>query len=115
MVGAGGDRAGRAPRAGRRPRNNNTLTRRVCASPYPQAPGGLSDAKATALAAVLKALLNETRESMPYMHKEPAGALDSVIPVVHVSAHDARRTGCMGRAHGVHGGGRSCYSAPPGF
>lgn len=49
-----------------------------------QAPGGLSDIKATAMTAVLKALLNETREVMPYMQKEPAGALGSVMPVVHV-------------------------------
>ncbi|GBG00196.1 mitochondrial-processing peptidase subunit alpha-like [Raphidocelis subcapitata] len=48
------------------------------------APGGLGDAKATALAAVIKALLNETREVLPYMHKEPSGALGSVIPIVHV-------------------------------
>jgi hypothetical protein len=43
--------------------------------------------KGTALSAVLKALLNETRESLPYLGKAPAGdALDSVVPVVHVSA-----------------------------
>lgn len=50
-----------------------------------QAPGGLGSAKATAVAAVVKALLNETREVMPYMHKEAGGDLGSVMPLVHVS------------------------------
>jgi hypothetical protein len=63
-----------------------------------QAPGGLSDIKTTALTAVIKALLNETREVMPYMHKEPAGALGSVMPVVHVSLF-------LGRAWGFWVGG----------
>lgn len=49
-----------------------------------QAPGGLSDLKSTALAAVIKALLNDTREVVPYQDKQPEAALSSVMPVVHV-------------------------------
>jgi hypothetical protein len=86
-----------------------------------QAPGGLADAKATALTAVIKALLNETREVMPYMHKEPAGALGSVLPLVHVSTWSgppvggAARGGARGLGHRallgwwhIHAGGARC-------
>ncbi|KAI8464776.1 MAG: mitochondrial processing peptidase alpha subunit [Monoraphidium minutum] len=72
-----------------------------------QAPGGLSDAKSTALAAVLKALLNETREAMPYMHKEPAGALGSVMPVVHVY----KSTGLIGLLGTPSGGAAAAVDA----
>ena len=50
-----------------------------------EAPGGLESAKATALAAVIKALLNETREVLPYARKAPSSdAVGSLLPVVHV-------------------------------
>lgn len=50
-----------------------------------KAPGGLESAKATALAAVIKALLNETREVVPYSRKSPSSdAVGSLLPLVHV-------------------------------
>ena len=52
-----------------------------------EAKGGLSDLKATATAAVVKALLGAgSREVLPYQHKGAEGPLTSVTPVVQVRA-----------------------------
>lgn len=50
-----------------------------------EAKGGLSDIKATATAAVVKALLGAgTREAVPYQHKDADGPLTSVTPLVQM-------------------------------
>lgn len=49
-----------------------------------EAKGGLSDPKATATAAVLKGLLNETREVLPWVRKDADGPLTSLTPVIQV-------------------------------
>lgn len=72
-----------------------------------EAKGGLVDAKATAVAAVLKALLNELREPLPWMNKEAEGDLVSMIPVVSLY----NKTGLVGLMATTAGGAGKALDA----
>lgn len=54
-----------------------------------EAKGGAGDLKAVATAAVLKSLLNEGREVLPWLNKSSPDLLSSVTPVVQVGGRGA--------------------------